>query len=405
MNRAGLNNRTAKSSISYDAFLFSIYFLMAPFEDLLSFSAGTVLKYLAIVIVCVFFLMSIRNPTNIKLSDPIIIVPVLLVALSWTSVYWSINQGVSFSRNIAYTLLPALFLVVYIKKFNDREIKLVEKTIILSGIFMFIHIIANYDEFLSGMYGRFTLGEGNDPNNLAAHLILPLFIIIGKLIKTDKKNKIFLVATVCMFLFPVFITGSRGALVAVFIAITYLFFLYSRGKNIYKILVFVPLFVIIFYITFQFLPEYTLGRIFSVDAYTRDFVQYGSRSDIWRNVFSYILPVSPILGLGSGTACYAMASIYGHIKGIHNTYINMLVEFGVLGLPIFLFFLYKLYKKILKGDKKHNIGAFIAMLVIIFFLDSYSKKFFWNTLMFYAISLRIDVRSTNNLNKANKILK
>lgn len=45
----------------------------------------------------------------------------------------------------------------------------------------------------------------------------------------------------------------------------------------------------------------------------------------------------PIIGYGSGVASYVLAGVYGYLKGVHNTYLNMILEYGFIALPIFIF--------------------------------------------------------------------
>ena len=86
----------------------------------------------------------------------------------------------------------------------------------------------------------------------------------------------------------------------------------------------------------------------------------------------------PILGFGAGCAPLRLSSIYSVSKGVHNTYLNMFLETSFLCLPVFIAMLVDLFRKLIKNKRAVEIAALAGICVVIFFLDSYAKKFFWN---------------------------
>jgi O-antigen ligase len=388
--------------ISIEAILLSLYFILAPFEDMLNFGAGTILKYVALALVGICVLRLIIGEIKIRISDPLIILPLALIGISLSSVLWSEYPDISLSRNITYILLPALFIILRIEKFNERETKLIENAIIFSGIAMFVYTLINFKDFLEGEYGRFTITEENDPNNQAALLLLPLFITIGRFLVSSGTKKIPYLLIAGMIAFCIFITGSRGALLGIIIGLSFLLFISYKGKAKFRAILSSFIFIGIAVLVINFLPDSIASRLFDEESYTTDITAYGSRSDIWEKAFTYIIPNMPFWGYGSGTAPHIMAGVYGKLTGTHNTYLNMLIEYGILGIPLFFCFLYSIYKLIMKSNKVYYIGAFVAMLIIIIFLDSYAKKYFWNTMMFYALSIQQTKKLTNITKSSSK---
>lgn len=376
-----------QSKIRFFAYIVALYFLLAPFEDMLNLGFGTILKYIALFLGILIIFPLITGKIKINLNDPLIVLPILLIAISWSSMLWTANLDVTISSNVTYTLLPLFFIIIKIYNFNNKEVQLIRITIILSLLLLIYYVLLNYKEFMLLPYARFTLNEESDPNNLAAHIIMPLFITITNLTSNNKIIKIFSFILIIFALLVLLLTGSRGGMLSVIVGLFYLTFSNIKESNI-KIKYFILFFlcgVIIFYFINKYLPQDLIQRLFTIESYLSDTEGYTSRSGIWKNIYNFILPVMPIIGYGSGVAGYILADIYGYLKGVHNTYLNMILEYGFIALPIFILFIYRIYKNLLLNKKVEYTPMLVAMLIIILFLDSYAKKFFWNTLMFLAI--------------------
>ena len=93
----------------------------------------------------------------------------------------------------------------------------------------------------------------------------------------------------------------------------------------------------------------------------------------------------PLWGYGAGVPGYILIDFYGYIKGVHNTYLNIILEYGIIGITFFILFIYYIYSNIKKNGEILCNAILISMLVIIFFLDSFEKKYFWNAMMFITI--------------------
>lgn len=372
-------NSSEQKKTSIIFLLITLYFLLSPFEDIMNFGAGTILKYLAALIVLLIIFKSILLNYTFNFLEPLFLLPILLIFISWISIIWSTNVEVTLSRNVTYTLLPLFFIALQIINFSPKEKKMLRNTVIFSGVFVIIFVLYRLDD----SFYRITLYEGTDPNNLAAYLVLPLFILIQDLFSISKKNKVsLLIIGIIFFTFAIFFTGSRGAIIAIIIGVLYIFFTELKFKNIAKI-IFVSLVIIfIIYQLVSFLPDNLSLRIFNFQSYFRDLDEYGSRTDIWRNIYYNLFPKMPFLGYGSGVPPYIISQYYGYPYGVHNTYINMFLEYGIIGITTFLVFIYYLYRRVRFSKDIQYVGALIAILIIIFFLDSYPKKFFWNTLIF-----------------------
>ena len=188
-----------------------------------------------------------------------------------------------------------------------------------------------------------------------------------------------------MFLYIILLTGSRGALLGVFSFVIVLAFCSQKGKKARTIIGLLTVLVLAYFVVLPMLPEYIQQRLFQNDSYTRTINAHENRGTFWKLALTEIFPKHPLLGVGAGCTPLWLGRFYSTNRGMHNTYINMLCEFGILGLPAFLWMLWKLF------IGKHAQGEYIEMALltgicmIIFFLDAYPKKFFWNVVMLLMI--------------------
>jgi O-antigen ligase len=377
-----------KYHISLISVLVLIYFLISPLESVLSFSMGTISKYISFVVstILIFELLLFKNKITF---DVLLKTALCLILLSWLSVIWSINPNITISRNIAYTLLPLFFMVVYILKFNERLYYWLDHALIIGGLVAVTYLLM-MEGFSIVIESRLNI-SGNDPNNFSAQLFLPLIIAFKHLAEARR----FFLKLAYGFAFSIltavfFLTGSRGGLISLAsVAIIYSSYLLKHRNVLTSILLIVSVFIIIFFLI-EMLPEHIVNRVFALESYAREVSPTGRRLNIWTTVFKDILPSLPLWGVGSGVAPIKVSLtdwFYGYRIGIHNTYLNLLIEYGLFGLPLFLYFVTSIFKKVLTQKDVYKICILVGILIIIFFLDSYAKKFLWNSLMYCSLGL------------------
>jgi O-antigen ligase len=361
-------------------FLLSIYFFLSPIEDILNFGFGTMIKYIALVIIFFILVFSLYNSYTWKFSmvDYSLIV---LVFLFWFSSLYSKYISITVSRNISYTLLSLFFIVVSKWKYDQKSLEFLKVIIALSGLMTSFYVLY-LNDFV--FYNRLTLSILNDPNNLAAFLFMPIIITIHLIFNIKKPLlKLFFSLGLIIQLLSFFMTGSRGGFIGLIIAvIIYMYSTFIKHFKTKNVLLIITMVIAIFILVKNLLPDYIYQRIFAFTSYTSDLQSNTSRSAIWMYSINNIIPYMPVMGYGSGITPLVLAEFFNTEKGMHNTYLNLLVELGFIGLIVFMYFLFKIYQTCRKSHSYLILSILFGMLIIIFFLDSYPKKFLWNTLLF-----------------------
>ena len=108
-----------------------------------------------------------------------------------------------------------------------------------------------------------------------------------------------------------------------------------------------------------------------IESATGDFDSGGSgRLDIWGGALSIIsnFSLETIFGYGYG----ATVSFLG--IGAHNDFIEIFIDFGIIGLLLYLVFVYNMFKSIFLFDSESNYRITYILSLIVFFALSFVSK-------------------------------
>lgn len=364
--------------------LLMLYFVIAPFEDLLTGAGGTVARYLAALIVVVAllengFALNLRRQRYFRFILWITFVNVL-------SSVWAMDIETAVFRNITYVILPGFCVFVGLLDFSEHEYKRIVDAAILGGVMVAVYLIFS-GQLTAGMEWRLTLTEHNDPNNFAALLLLPFIMGFDRMMRKTGFWKYVYIFVCLGLLFTIIITGSRGGFLATLLAVAGWFLLSKRGKFSKNFVMLVALVGVFVYFALPFIPEFLQLRVFNMGTWSENVSTHGQRLGIWRNIFMYVIPDMPFWGYGAGCAGLRLSYIYGYLKGVHNTYLEMFLETGIFCLPVFMLMLENMFRNLFRRKCIVEFAALLGICVVIFFLGSYAKKFFWNVIMLIVIML------------------
>lgn len=225
-------------------------------------------------------------------------------------------------------------------------------------------------------------GLMNDPNYFAMTLLVSLIITIKFI-----KNSIFKMVISVVLIGSIFTTGSKTALIIlILLVIFYIVINIFSGKifNIINILllsivslIFIFIFTNYSYFNFNFnflekLPS--IDRMVSVFKNGTQSINNGGsdRSIVWMNAISLI---KYSLGFGIGLLDYVHVSklINGVNLVAHNTYLQIIIEWGLLFSAIFIgYLLYILSCLIVTNKNKRNFYLICIMLVLLMYFMTVS---------------------------------
>jgi O-antigen ligase len=214
------------------------------------------------------------------------------------------------------------------------------------------------------------------------YLYAPLILVINK----SKKYKYYILNF--LFLSLLFISGARSSFLVFFLYLILSPFLSSSIFKYFKCYfigsIFLSLIFINSYINITDFANYEILNNISEETSGSQIAS--GRNVIWGKVMEYLHTNNLYLfGLGSGARLSDMFSGVG--LSCHNLYIQILLQNGIIGLILFLTFIYLFFKVIKKkinvrDSIKINLFFFIYLL---FIQQNFEVFFFQNNMLFMFI--------------------
>ncbi len=337
---------------------------------------------------------------------------VLFVFASFLSLFFSWNAQLGLYW--WFKLLEMVFLLFYIKGNigNTFSFKRLAQITVLSGLFQSIIVFLQYAgqknlglKFLSEspfgpdvsgvaefMAGGATIIRGYGtfphPNVLAAFLLFCLFSLYFLWLKKSHSfvSHCLYLSIFGLLLFSLGLTYSRTIIaVSLVFSLIYLLFLFwtslkTANADLSKRVLFVFFLFIVFSSLFAFLAWGEIHSRFSVSLGEE---AVGLRVFYNEEAFS-IISQHPFLGVGAGNFVWRFKEMYYLLAGwlfqpIHNLYLLIAAETGLVSLVLFLLFLIRLFalpprpgQKTVPSKRKTILFIVFSFLVIAFF-----DHFFW----------------------------
>ncbi|CEP78297.1 O-antigen ligase family protein [Defluviitoga tunisiensis] len=408
-------------------YLLSIILVSPIIETILIVVEGVTITKLLVIFYTFYFLYVIvkENAVIIDKKSWILLVYLFIVIFGLFNaitfgpflslVDWDYNaiineNFISYIPKILFSIL--LYSYIKIKGYNYLRDNLrylavlISIALIIIAVYFFI-TISNESSNWWNVARRFTF-KGADPNNFASILsslsIFPLYLIL----KSRTKREIVVgIISVALIYFSIFLTLSKGGTLTLIFSIILTFFVLSK-KNVKRSFFVLSLGIIIIAILvnfeiIDFSPLYE--RFFGEHIY--DISSFTTRRSDWWLAGIKAIKQRPILGFGGSfyAGMWINYTAYGEMFVMHSLYIEILVQYGILGLIVFLWIIVRILKdfkqlinKLNKGQLKDTIFLipFISLLTCLF--AGLSLSWQWRDLLWFFISICLGVGSLTGEN-------
>ena len=360
-------------------FIFPLLFASFVFLSYLNKYFGYSLLIVIIIIYCLSFFT--KNQLKfLKHADAFVLHLVFALFLVFSSLY-SVHKDTAIKTSL-FTLagiIPGL----YFYEFGTVKLykKIIKAFSIFSFVFSFVTVISL---ILPNVYLNYIVPLlSNDLQDTAIHFfsrntssgltnqtgINAWFSVIGLAIAlTDyfinKKIKSFLL--IFFYFIAILFTGKRAHFLFSIISAGIIYFKINKHK-ITKLLYF-PLFLLIgLIISFYFFPELILERFIYRFMPNKEVDISANRFFLWTHALNLFFK-KPLLGWGYGYFSRISENFFTIPINVHNVYIQLLCEVGLIGFLLFFISTLGIIKYSLKNLNINNYESILSVFIQIFFL-------------------------------------
>ncbi|MDD3793645.1 MAG: O-antigen ligase family protein [Candidatus Gracilibacteria bacterium] len=300
------------------------------------------------IFLIIYFIYNFKNKLNYNKSLNLIFF-LFIISIATSSFFLTNIFGNNIKGHglIFYTNLVGLFIVL-INLEEDTKKTILKYILYLSIIPILLSIkeyffsSINYIDLENRAFGNF-----GHPNFLAFFILIFLPIILKNI---DKKVNIFLFI---IFSFALFLSKSILGMILYFLYIIFYIKNYLKPIYFYILNLFIFIFVIYYIIDF--------GIITKLNSFISRFYIWESSLNIYFSNIKYIF-----FGIGNDSLQYVFDNfkspylyIFENIgftaDRTHNYYLQILINYGLIGFSLFVYFIIKLFKNSKKNYLFHSI--------------------------------------------------
>lgn len=311
----------------------------------------------------------------------------ILALMMLISVSYASDKNLALSESFRFISYIILFFMIKYEWSRKELLNGILGSYICTNVIICVYgIYQNFtgfglsNEFKNYGYAKFKITATMDnPNNLAAFLILAIFpMVMLAVYEKKKERKLFYFSLVILMFLNMVFTGSRNIIVGVAVGMVVLVIMYS--------LKFVVPLCIVAGVSL-FIPEIK-ERIMAIN----DPVQNQSRIYLWK-IAQKMIKDHPLFGVGNGnyvslydkyTNIYPQYKFYGYREWpCHNSYLKMETELGIIGGVSFVALLLSSLIKVkafVDTTKskfyKHFYIGFLASMVAFYVMNLVDNLFF-----------------------------
>jgi O-antigen ligase len=305
-----------------------LFIFVVPWENIIMFGSGseTLGKFIGLA-VAGLWLLTVIATDRVRIPLPLHLATFLFDCWNIVSLLWSAEPDRTFERAQTYAQLGILIFMLWDIYCEPRMLSAAIQAYVFGAFITAGSTLYNYLNASAYYYNRYA-ASGFNPND--AGLILGLGIPFAWHLATyTGKHGVPLLFRIINFLYlpaalyAIFLTGSRGTLVAA--SVSFLFILATVTQlQIRTQLLLLTGSVVALVAVFLVIPPTSIARI------AEKGVALNGREDVWSQSFEVMLN-HPWLGVGSG----AVKTVIEAQQSAHNFALAIGAELGVIGLLLF----------------------------------------------------------------------
>jgi O-antigen ligase len=326
-----------------------------------------------VVLIVATLLSIVRNPSHLPHGRPLYTLGAFLAWLIVKSID-TISFSESISALLEYLLVASVFLLaaIMVRKGNGRYVfgciafsALIPMLVGVLQVMMYYgwlppagFLMQNVSTLHIAGYSYAGIGSIYTHRNVFAHF-LALSVIVFLLASgeelVDSRLRLPMVVASILMVFFVVLIATRGAIIILLMGTA---FVALRRLRLSIVLFAVGTLIALF--LFSDLIQFSLFRMTQAES------QWSGRTEIWRIGLAHISPTG--IGLSGIIVGKVIASDMGYMMA-HNDYLKYLIETGVIGVALFIAFLFDVlglgYQTWRSREKRQDVRAQAALVLVI----------------------------------------
>jgi len=392
-----MNNNRLKTYNLIITLTLGIYLFLLPWDGYfdLELNFPVVPSYIMLSVLLFFSFIYIIKKRYIKIFIPkyIFFMFVLLLYVS-LSLFWTLpNIGGPTQTAKLWMYFLALLVIITIIKNICVNINIILWLYVL-GVFS-----VGMFSFLTSQVpmNRFTIALDYNPTWYAAFIVWAIVLAIKLILNSTTYSRIFLIIITVFLLFFLLLTQGRNALLSLSLSFlivsivhirTFRTILKKRIKSIVKYISSVGLVIVIVVLLVNHLElEGQLERVsriqelFGGDTY----LATSGRNLIWKDYLKNI-DEKNVFGVGIESSSFIYDNITSN-QTTHNSYLQIFIELGLIGLTLWILFLWHLYKYSNQNITTQFYLLWITLITIFMAIgnDIFTYKYWWTGLFIFSI--------------------
>lgn len=371
---------------------FLVMVALIPAEELTTLLAGrTIIWLFGIAVLGAWVLWFLLAEKKIRIAGYPTLMVLLWLMWGLISVFWAQEQAEALGRVMTLAQLIVFFCLLQVMVTDDRRLRILITAYFVASVFFALLATGTA---ISADLRRAILAEKQNPNVLARALGIGL-LMVPYLLRQLKlaRWRIVTVSGACVLALAILLTGSRGAWVGLVSAFSFTWLL-SGGKLVKTHSMIVIAIAIIGGIAWLYhirvIDEWMMRRILTLPSIEATRGGAG-RTNIWI-VGWEIVKSNPLTGVGlqNFSARFedyidkaGLRGAYGVYPGRdpHSIFLSVQAELGIVGLLVFLIFLWAIFKKLVLyyRDPRAILGILLLSFMVLSGIPAtvQYKKFFW----------------------------
>ena len=354
--------------------LLYFYFFISFYEPFLNGTVGSVMKYYIFFVMALLLLCYREIIISGYYFSYLFWLVYKFVSLLWTTNYWMFNANA-----VSQIGMVARLICLTGVEMDSETLDGIINSVAIGSFSVGLLSIFFSESYHGSVESRQVLtlfGVQSEPNNQGAYIAIGFTVFLYRILNSDK-NRLFYVIALLVNAYSTLKTGSRTGLTTLAIVALAIFFtsVRKKGFSAFKgVIMGITALVMLYFVVKEYLPQNIFDRLFEFDTY-----EGGSNRDIlWENALDLFKKgLNPIFGAGWG-AYFGYNGIY---KSVHNTYISMLCDVGIIGFSLFFVPLINALWQLWKKRNILPICFFITAAVPAFFIEAINKRYFWNAII------------------------